>query len=174
MGQCATTASDKRTDHFEELVKCNADNTPKFTLENRRVPAKVVRVVDGDTVDLAMILAETGRPTVFRMRLYGIDTPEKRPLKSSPTRDAEIAAARLASSALTAALAQSHDLVDAHISRADKYGRWLVTLFPAQGGVSLNDWMIQQGHAKPYFGGSKEGFSPEGFSPEGFSPVTQD
>jgi endonuclease YncB( thermonuclease family) len=31
----------------------------------------------------------------------------------------------------------------------DKYGRWVVELF-ATSGVSLNELMVQQGHAKPY------------------------
>jgi micrococcal nuclease len=122
---------------------------------------KVVRVVDGDTVDLAMELIP-GQYFQLRVRLYGIDTPEKRPLKTAPNRDEEIAAAKRSTEALDGQLRRSNYIIDrAEFREADKYGRWLCDLFVRNNEndyTHLNEWMIREGYAKPYFGGTKEKF----------------
>ena len=41
----------------------------------------------------------------------------------------------------------------------DKYGRVLATI--KCGGEDICQWMIDEGHAKPYFGGTKEKFAPD-------------
>lgn len=152
MGGCISTSS------LHTLHTCERESTPKWTLSGREQPGKVLNIVDGDTVDIAIEL-HPNQFFQFRVRLYGIDTPEKRPLKSSPNREAEIAASKRSTEALTQYLMKYDFLIHKVVFReADKYGRWLCTFHFDDVPVSVNDWMVQEGFAKSYFGGTKEKF----------------
>lgn len=58
------------------LKKYTTENTPKFSLAGEYL-AKVINVVDGDTVDVAIKLSKFG-VNKHRVRLVGIDAPETR------------------------------------------------------------------------------------------------
>lgn len=106
--------------------------------------ATVVRWVDGDTVDLSM---DQGLRVYRhdRFRVYGIDTPER----GQPNHDEATAFMSLH------APAGSTQLVRIWKNKEDKYGRWLIEIFPTDLDISLNDAIILAGLAKPYFGGTK-------------------
>jgi endonuclease YncB( thermonuclease family) len=136
---------------------CTYENTPAYSYEHMRKMVKVLRVLDGDTVDIALYYEETGKIFKHRVRLYGIDTPEKHPLRSDPEREKEIAASKRASEALIGRLKENNDLVIALFYKADKYGRLLCTLYDKQGD-NINQWMVQSGFAYEYFGKTKKAF----------------
>lgn len=153
MGHCFSNVSNVSNE--TDFSSITAETTKKWTLEGRKQLGKVLRVIDGDTVDLAIHIYNEHYQ--FRVRLYGIDTPEKRPLKSSPNRDEEIEASKRSTKALSTYLERSENMVHAEFKEADKYGRWLVIL-STKDHVNLNEWMVKEGYAKPYFGGTKEKF----------------
>lgn len=105
--------------------------------------AIVLRVIDGDTVELEI---DMGNRIKWRenFRLYGIDTPER----TSPDY-------RKATYHLTELLMNPLSKVETH--KPDKYGRWLVDLYiPANNGeLHVNKLMVVEGYAKEYFGGKK-------------------
>jgi endonuclease YncB( thermonuclease family) len=135
---------------------CTYENTPTYTYEHIRKMIKVLRVVDGDTVDIAL-QEETGKIFKHRVRLYGIDTPEKRPSASDPERDKEIAASKRSSDALIDRLKENDNLVIALFHKPDKYGRLLCTFYDKQGD-DINQWMVKSGFAYEYFGKTKKTF----------------
>lgn len=105
--------------------------------------ATLDRVVDGDTVWLFVDLG-------FRMRahldfrLHGLNTPEM------------IGPSRVAGLAAKAELERLLSLGSLRIvtDKADKYGRWLATIFvrtPA-GEVNANAALLKGSFAKPYMG----------------------
>jgi micrococcal nuclease len=104
--------------------------------------ARVVRWIDGDTVDLRVDLgfklyAET------RFRLYGIDTPERGQVNHDQA------------TALCNFLAPSGADVYIHTYKdPDKYGRWLAEIVTADG-ASVNTALVTAALAAPYFGGTK-------------------
>ncbi len=99
--------------------------------------ATVMRVVDGDTVDLNVDLGF--RVTVTdRFRLYGIDAPELK----YPTYDAGKAAALWLTELLPAGTAVT---VETYKPATDKYGRWLATLH--LDGANVNTALVDAGHA---------------------------
>jgi len=115
--------------------------------------AELIRVVDGDTVDLIIDLGfDTLRKE--RFRLYGIDAPEMR------TKAGKEAKAWLweALQPLEAIYVQTIQL-ETKVKR-DKYGRFLAVLYREFGDVrtklpekrlaleSINSEMIEVGHAK--------------------------
>lgn len=107
--------------------------------------AAVVRVIDGDTVELVIDMGNHMRWTQI-FRLYGIDTPE---VKQAGHDEAVNRLAELLKTPLSR--------VETY--KPDKYGRWLADLYIAseQGAeMHVNQLMVVDGYAKPYFGGKKQ------------------
>ena len=117
---------------------------------------KIVRVVDGDTVDVDIDLGFGIWMHKERIRLHGIDTPESR------TRDLEEKKyGLLAKEQIRFFLPEGsmQTLVTVR-DKAGKFGRILgkFKIFDSKNDceTTINDWMIQEYHAAPYFGQSKE------------------
>jgi endonuclease YncB( thermonuclease family) len=144
---------------IDPYLAATDENTPYDTVEGLKTRIKVLRVLDGDTLDVGM--CRDGRTVLkYRVRLYGIDTPEKRPSRSDPLRHLEIQASLRSKQALTDRLIENDWIVVAHFDKPDKYGRLLCTLFD-KNGENLNEWMIRMGHAVAYFGKTKKKFQAE-------------
>ena len=113
---------------------------------------KITRVIDGDTVDAEVDL---GFDTFIkdRIRLMGLDTPESR------TRNKKEKALGLAAKAyLKELLRENKGDVILRTSKEGKgkFGRILGTLLIYDGKTSVNQMLIDEGHARNYFGGSKD------------------
>lgn len=113
--------------------------------------ARVLDVYDGDTVTVELDLGLDVH-VVKTVRLFGIDTPEVRPLKSR-------AAGYAARDWLRNRLDGCGDLrivTGTHEGRPQvgKYGRLLVRFECA--GEDIADEMIDRGLGKPYYGGAKD------------------
>jgi len=109
--------------------------------------AKIVRVVDGDTVDADIYLGFdiTMRQ---RLRLYGVNTPETR------SRDlVEKANGLKAKEYLADELKKCNNEVSIKVHGTGKYGRPLVEIYI--GSINVNQLLIQNGHAVAYFGGKR-------------------
>lgn len=107
--------------------------------------AKITKVIDGDTIDAELQL---GFDVVVRtrFRLYGLDTAEKTSL--------DVETKKLALSALEFTKRYIGQSVTIESLGKDKYGRWLAKIHTADG--VLNEQLINNNLAKPYFGGNKE------------------
>ena len=117
---------------------------------------KINKVVDGDTIDVTIDLG-FDLYKKERVRVAGIDTPEKR------TRDLEEKALGIdATNWLKAKLAEAITGDDELTIRTElsggigKYGRLLGWLYIGDGDVSLNEEMITKGYAWEYDGGTKQ------------------
>ena len=117
---------------------------------------KIVRVVDGDTGDVDIDLGFGLWIHKERIRLHGIDTPESR------TRDLEekkygLLAKEQVKYFLPKGSIQTLITVK---DKAGKFGRVLGKFKieePLEGyETTLNEWMIKEHHAAPYFGQSKD------------------
>lgn len=112
---------------------------------------KVTKVVDGDTIDVEIDL---GFDISFssRVRLAGIDTPESR------TTDKMEKALGLEAKAYLKKEIESAKTVVIKTEKMDsseKYGRILGWLFLDGSEVSMNEKMIEDGHAWGYLGDTK-------------------
>jgi micrococcal nuclease len=150
---------------------CTDENTSYYSYENIKKKVKVLRIIDGDTVDIAVNFNECNKVQCkecnecnkiykYRVRLYGIDTPEKRPLKSDPNRDKEIAASKRSKEALNEQLKNNDYIVVALFYKPDKYGRLLCTFYD-KSGENINRWMIDNGYAYEYFGKTKQKYKED-------------
>lgn len=156
MGNCLICAQSIQTvaDPYRDAT---FENTPEYTFDQHKSIVKVVRIIDGDTVDIVFLHPDSQRIYRHRVRLYGIDTPEKRPARNNPNREAEIEASRRATEALRERLRENDDRVLALFHKKDKYGRELATFYHKDGS-SINEWMISEGYAYAYDGGTKIAF----------------
>ena len=115
--------------------------------------AKLDRVVDGDTCD-AMIDLGFNTWVKKRIRFKGVDTWECR------TRDLDEKKKGLAAKAFTKDLLENSDEGKFSIISygTGKYGRVLGELFVKGHEKSVNDLLLENGHAYVYEGGKKKVF----------------
>ena len=109
--------------------------------------AKCLKVVDGDTIDARVDLGfDTFKK--IRIRLVGINAPESR------TRDLEEKERGLAAKARVKQLmSESKNHFVLHSQGVGKFGICLGEIF--LGESKLNDILINEGHAVPYYGGKR-------------------
>ena len=122
---------------------------------------KIVRVVDGDTVDVDIDLGFGIWIQKERIRLYAIDTPESR------TRDSmEKIFGKMASAIVEKFLPLgSIQILQTVQDKAGKFGRVLgkFKIFDGKNDreTTLNEWMIENHYAVAYHGQSKEDIANE-------------
>ena len=117
---------------------------------------EIVKVLDGDTIDVMIDLGFD----LFkkeRVRIAGVDTPEKR------TRDLEekalgIDATNWLKEKLDSTIAGDDELTirTELVGGVGKYGRLLGWLYVGDAQLSLNEEMITEGYAWAYDGGTKQ------------------
>ena len=112
---------------------------------------ELVKIIDGDTIDVNLDLGFEVVLKKQRIRLYGINTPESR------TRDLEQKKYGLAAKArLRELLEEANQItVKTEIDKKarGKYGRILGTIYA--GSTNINNLLIDEGHAIAYYGGTK-------------------
>ena len=120
---------------------------------------KVVKIVDGDTVDVDIDLGFGIWLYNERVRIMGIDTPESR------TRDKVEKKFGLASKARLKSLLGKNPVLKTQISKKGedmrgKFGRVLgdfdVYCAKTDAWRPATKILVEEGHAVPYFGGSKD------------------
>ena len=117
---------------------------------------KIKKVIDGDTIDVEIDLGFDLKKTE-RVRVAGVDTPEKR------TRDLEEKVLGLDATAwlnekLKSTVAGEDDLIIRTEIKGGvgKYGRLLGWLYIGDQAQSINEMMIDEGYAWAYDGGTKK------------------
>ena len=117
---------------------------------------KINRVVDGDTIDVTIDLG-FDLYKKERVRVAGVDTPEKR------TRDKEEKALGIEATNWLKEKLESTLRGDSELSvrtelvgGVGKYGRLLGWLYIGDSELSLNEQMISEGYAWEYDGGTKK------------------
>jgi len=124
--------------------------------------ASVVRVVDGDTLDLFVDLGFRTWQKI-RVRLYGVDTPETYGVKKeSAEYEAGMAAKKFVEQWLGLVIEESNEqychiilnpspvTIRSHDGKElgqGKYGRWIVEVMREDDDCSLNEALLDEGHA---------------------------
>ena len=146
----------------------------EFSLNGKKVVAKVVDIYDADTCKIVFEL--DNKLVKFNCRLVGIDTPEMKPPKSDPNRDAEKKKAKQARNRMVqlcsnveceinimykkkqikALLDQHTKLVEVGCYDFDKYGRLLIDITDLEDSKTFNQVLIDEGFAYSYDGGTKK------------------
>jgi len=102
---------------------------------------KIVKVVDGDTVDVELDLGFSIY-SKQRFRLYAINAPEMR--------GEEIEAGKASKEFLKGLIDGKEVLIRTYKDKQGKYGRYLAYIYSRDDDVCINDVMIKEGHAVKY------------------------
>lgn len=146
---------------------------PRARIE-KEVDARVTEVYDGDTITVAMRLG--GRKEglySYKVRLSGLDTPEMKVSISDPLRDLHKQAGKEVRDVLRHVILGK--VVRMRCAGSDMYGRVLGTIFTRDhvafsdglhtlhvpSGTNMNAWLLAEGLALPYEGGTKTEFTEE-------------
>ena len=117
---------------------------------------EIVKVLDGDTID---VLIDLGFDLYKkeRVRIAGVDTPEKR-TRNLEEKELGIDATNWLKEKLDSTIAGDDELTirTELVGGVGKYGRLLGWLYIGDGNVSLNEQMIDEGYAWAYDGGTKQ------------------
>jgi micrococcal nuclease len=108
--------------------------------------ARPIAAIDGDTIDVEIDLGFSIR-LVQRVRLYGVDTPERK--DRGPW-----AAAKQHTEVWLAGDTTGWPLRIETVKANEKYGRWLADI-RNEAGESLTESLIANGHGVAYFGGAR-------------------
>lgn len=128
------------------------NDAPKFSdcVNGKTVEAKIVSVYDGDTVKAIFPL--NGVLYKWNCRLTGVDTPELRTRNIKEKKHGYFVRDELRKKILgQVVLLECGDL--------DKYGRLLVKIICDDGKCRIDDWLINNGYAFYYDGGTKNSWA---------------
>ena len=117
---------------------------------------EINRVLDGDTIDVTIDLGfELYKKE--RVRIAGVDTPEKR-TRNLEEKALGIDATNWLKDKLESTIAGNDQLFirTELVGGVGKYGRLLGWLYIGDNTVSINEEMIGEGYAHPYDGGTKD------------------
>ena len=117
---------------------------------------EINRVIDGDTIDVTIDLG-FDLYKKERVRVAGVDTPEKR-TKDEEEKALGYDATHWLQEKLEGAISGEDELIvrTELVGGVGKYGRLLGWLYIGDAELSLNEQMIEEGYAWPYDGGTKQ------------------
>ena len=117
---------------------------------------KIKKVLDGDSIDVVIDLGfELYKKE--RVRVAGVDTPEKR-TRNKEEKLLGIDATNWLKEKLEETIKGEDELIirTELVGSTGKYGRLLGWLYVGDSDLSLNEEMIEEGYAWPYDGGTKQ------------------
>ena len=114
---------------------------------------KIIKVLDGDTVDIDLDLGFKIILSNQRVRMAGVDTPESRTTIAEEKVRGLLSKKKLAEKLPVG----SWQIIETQKSDSndDKFGR-ILGVFILEDGTRVNDWLIQNNYAVPYKGENKE------------------
>ncbi|MVQ39773.1 thermonuclease family protein [Paenibacillus anseongensis] len=118
----------------------SASTTPaSVPADSKMIPAKIVRVVDGDTMKVSF--QESGKVKEETIRLLLVDTPES-VAPDKPVQPFALEASKFAKDTLT----DKDVRLELDVSERDKYGRLLCYLYI--GDKMFNEMLLENGYAR--------------------------
>ena len=114
---------------------------------------KIIKVLDGDTVDIDLDLGFKIILANQRVRMAGVDTPESRTTIAEEKIRGLLSKKKLAEKLPIG----SWQIIETQKpdSNDDKFGR-ILGVFVLEDGTRVNDWLIQNNYAVPYKGENKD------------------
>lgn len=128
-----------------QTLESQSEKTPSFTLAGYKTKAKVVKVYDGDTVHVVFSYFNTYYKWIGR--IAHVDTPELKTKNEEEKKKGYEVRDKLRELILG-------KIVQLHCHEFDKYGRLLIDI--EIDGTKVDEWLLSNGYAKKYEGGTKE------------------
>jgi len=147
------------------LINLKNNDVEEFSLKDKEFIGKIVDVYDGDTCKIIFFL--DNKLVKFNCRLYGINAPEIKPLKTMEKREEEIVNAKIARNKLISLccncdnvtsdnykeiIENNSTLIKIKCRDWDKYGRLLVDImnYNCETNECFNNVLLEGGFVKKY------------------------
>jgi len=145
----------KTKEILDKIDKTTKESMKCFSFRDQIFYGYPTNIYDGDTFSFLFVYKD--EVIKYRCRCIGYDSPEMKPSLSNPNRDNEKVLAIKAKERLKELL-EKHEtkMIKVKCGDFDKYGRLLIEIWNMVDNDSLNQIMIDEGHGKPYNGGTKE------------------
>ncbi len=146
---------------YDSLCKTTFENAKINKLEGNTHMCKILNVYDGDTFTIGIADMPDEK---FSIRLYGIDTPEIKPLLSIDDRDLHKKAANVCRQIVISKFNKVNNIVWVKFMHREKYGRELGVIYLYRGDKiddkdNLADILITEEIGLEYTGKKKNEFS---------------
>jgi micrococcal nuclease len=128
-----------------DTLESQTDKVEMFSLVGQTFDAKVVKVYDGDTIHV--VFKHFDKFYKWNCRIAHVDTPELRTKNEEEKKRGYEVRDKLRELIL-------NKIVKIKCGEFDKYGRLLIEVFLAE--TNVNEWLITNGYANKYEGGTKE------------------
>lgn len=115
--------------------------------------AKILKVIDGDTVDIDLDLGFNIILSNQKVRMAGVDTPESRTSNTEEKPRGMLSKKKLAEKLPVGSWVKIETLKSDN--NDDKFGR-ILGVFILEDGTNVNDWLIDNNYAVAYMGENKE------------------
>jgi micrococcal nuclease len=109
--------------------------------------AQLIKVIDGDTIEVDFDLGFGVWLRNQRIRLFGIDTPESR----TSDKEEKIRGLLSKKKLIDLLAASKFLLIETELDPEEKYGRILARV-ETDGQINVNDWMVENYYAVSYNG----------------------
>lgn len=159
MGLCVSSQKNSRINQnwFQDTELINRTNF--FQLQGE-YQAKIVHVYDGDTL-YAVINYKNFELQKWKIRLYGVDCPEMKPVRKGRTEESlsrEKQAAKEIKNLVQDLVDKNEGLCTINVINADKYfGRYVAEIILADK-TNLSEFVLNTGYAYRYEGKTKMEF----------------
>ena len=137
----------------------NESNTELFNIMDKTFIAKIISVYDGDTCKA--IIQFRGKYNIFKIRMFGYDSPEIRKYGHNTLEKGEKEAGLAAKKFLSELILNK--IVYLETKGFEKYGRLLANIYLVNNrclcnlkGTLINQYMIENGHGYQYTGKTKK------------------
>lgn len=141
------------TEKLVDIYEIDAEKVEKVPCKDKPIKFKIVKVYDGDTVHVVILLGQ--EPLRLSIRISGIDTPE---LKSKNEKE-KLAAQKCKSELESYIYSEDCRLV---IRAWDKYGNRVIgDFYIRENGEKISDIMIKRGFGRIYNGKKKVEWTDE-------------
>ena len=156
-GNTQDSGETEQRSEYEALKAIVVDKVEPYGYDGAVMLARVCDVYDGDTFHAVVFIGGFARK--ITVRCAGYDTPEMRPSRQDPHRDAVKKLALLAKSELEAMILGC--IVRLRVEKFEKYGRFLATVYevnadaPHVDGDNVCEKMMKLPYVFAYNGGTK-------------------
>lgn len=135
---------------IEQLRNLCLDNVCKIPRKDCVIPARIIKVVDGDTIHVAIMHGNL--PLKFAIRVLGMDAPETK-LKKGVTQLQKDAGLKVKN--YVSQLLKENDIVNIKLTGIDKWGgRYLGEVYLSSS-ESLTTHLLSRSYVKSYYGEKK-------------------
>lgn len=134
--------------HQYNILLNSTNEIKPFSFNGRKLLAKVIHILDGDTLKVNLFVGKELKQFVIRM--HGYDSPEMK-TKNHLEKEYALRSKNILSELIL------HKIVKLDCFKYDKYGRILANVFVKSNGktINVNQFMIDNHLGYPYLGSTK-------------------